>query len=53
MFFRKRLITEKHLQLTIECHLVFDRPKIIDAPTVSTDLCARYMENPKTPIDSL
>ena len=31
-FFRKRLIGEKHLQLTIECHLVFDRTKIIDAP---------------------
>ena len=40
-FFRKRSITEKHLQLTIECHLDFDKTKIIDAPMVSTDLCAR------------
>ena len=40
-FFRKRLIPEKLLQPTIECHLVFDRTKIIDAPIVSTDLCAR------------
>ena len=40
-FFRKTLIVEKHLQLTIEYHLVFDRTKIIAAPMVSTDLCAR------------
>ena len=31
-YFRKRLIAEKHLQLTIECHLVFDRTKIIAVP---------------------
>ena len=31
-FFKKRLIAEK--QLTIECHLVFDRTKIIAAPMV-------------------
>ena len=40
-FFRKTLIADKHLQLTIEYHLVFDRTKIIAAPIVSTDLCAR------------
>ena len=39
-FFRKTLIADKHLQLTIEYHLVFDRTKIA-APIVSTDLCAR------------
>ena len=40
-FFRKTLIAEKHLQLTIEYHLVFDRTNIIAAPMVTTDLCAR------------
>ena len=39
-FFRKTLIADKHLHLTIEYHLVFDRTKIIAAPIVSTNLCA-------------